>query len=802
MTKPLTCNGCPLYGCPGPVLGEFTGEQVDILFVGEALGAVEVMQGRPMVGEAGQVLRRTIREMKYTSYGITNVWKCRPPGNVLPEEGRPGEFCTQGLLDDLKRCTKVVVPLGTVSLQAITEQDFGITQIQGRMFSSHGHTLLPMYHPSYMRRNGYFWRDWELAHTKLEAFLRGERDYISVEQREVTKIANPEELITWLKELAKPEYPILSCDIETSAGYSPWAGAHVISMSISWSEYRSIAFMWSDLNEEARKLLATLFIDSSKSWGWYNGQFDTQFLRAEGFEARIDWDAMLEVHCIDERGSSDESTKGGVYHSLKRDAGVFLDAPDWEFDAKQYAPKKEDSYELIPRDKLLQYNGFDTIHTMSLSKVCNRYMAEEQTLDYYHHVIVPTFDMLSRARFVGMRVDIRRVQSLQQEMRPVLEELTQQMVDVSGDRFFNPGSPIQVKKALWARGLKVEDTRKETLAQHEGDELVDAIRDYRDCSKMLSTYVVGLVENVYDDMRVHPDWRVPTETGRPRCSGPNLLGMPRKAEVEEHKWKRYIKEQFIADEGTMFLHLDRKQSEVRCMVFLADCLSFIEHLMQDPRADIHGEFTKLLYGAGYTKEQRVLVKMIVFGLIYNREAPSLAAQFTAIEREKAKKAGQPKYKIWSVREAQKFIDDFFKLFPEMLVYKNRVMREALSTGMLRGYLGRLRRFGLVNYDNKHHIGNESVNFMPSNLSADLNFLSCVETMKAFGKYGVEVLVPIHDAGLLRIPKDSLYLKDEITALWEGLVYKELTRPGLALLEHNPHIPFPVDVSVGERWSDL
>ena len=86
MTKPLTCNGCPLYGCPGPVLGEFTGEQVDILFVGEALGAVEVMQGRPMVGEAGQVLRRTIREMKYTSYGITNVWKCRPPGNVLPEE--------------------------------------------------------------------------------------------------------------------------------------------------------------------------------------------------------------------------------------------------------------------------------------------------------------------------------------------------------------------------------------------------------------------------------------------------------------------------------------------------------------------------------------------------------------------------------------------------------------------------------------------------------------------------------------------------------------------------------------------
>lgn len=799
--KPETCIGCELYSCPGPVLGEFTAAEVAVLFVGEALGAVEVQQRRPMVGEAGRVLRKTIEVMHYDSYGITNVWRCRPPGNELPS-GEPAEFCKQGLIEDLSRATKIVIPLGTTALQAITGRDMGITQVQGRMFSSGERILLPMYHPSYLRRNGYYWRDWELAHAKLRDFLDGKTDYIPPERREITMPRDSVGIVSWLRELSKPEYVVLDCDIETSAGYAPWAGSRILSMSIGWSKTRCIAFMWSDLSDEARELLAKLLSDPGKSWGWYNGQYDSQFLWAEGFAPRIDWDAMVEVHLVDERGSSDESVKGGVYHSLKRDAGILVDASDWEFDVKQYAPRREDSYEAVPPERLLTYNGFDAIYTRHVSEVCRRYMTEEQTLDYYWHVVMPTYNMLSRARYVGFRIDMYRVKELQERMKPVLEELTQRMTRLAGSPFFTPGSPQQVKKVLWDRGLKVENTRKETMQEYEGDEFVDAMRDYRDCSKMLSTYVVGLVDDVYNDLRVHPDWRMPTETGRPRCSNPNLLGMPRKTEEIEHKWKRFIKEQFIADKGKVLMHLDRRQSEVRCMVFLADCVKFIESLIANPNADIHGEFTKMLYGTGYTHEQRVLVKMIVFGLIYNREALSLAVQFTAIEREKARREGRDSWRVWSIREAQRFIDDFFRLFPEMLTYKNLVMRQALSTGVLRGYMGRLRRFGLVNYDNQKSIRNQAVNFMPSNLSADLNFLSCVETMRQFGKYGVEVLVPIHDSGLLSAPKDSLYLKDEIQALWEGLVYKELTRSGLPLERHNPNIPFPVDVTVGERWSDL
>ncbi len=847
MNKFPECEGCALIDCRGPVPGEFTGEQTDILFAAEAPGAIEIMQGRPMVGEAGKVLRTTIKEMGYTSYGIINAWECRPPNNELPEGESPGKRCHDLFVHNiLSHKPRIVVPLGSTALRAITGQDIGIMQIQSRMFSTKALgetlTLLPMFHPSFLRRQGQYWRDWELAHDKLSRVLNGTYDYIPPSQRHVTHLHTPEEIVEHLKRLSGSEYTLLNCDVETSAGYAPWAGARIISISISWSETESISFPWynwKQFNEHhpepryvtdvpiVRHWLQKLLSDPAKIWSWYNGQYDTQFFWAEGFTPRIDRDVMLEAHIVDERGSSDEDSamkSGGVFHSLKRDSGVFLDAPNWEYDAKKYAPNKDDSYEKIPYQDLQEYNGLDTIHSKHLSRVLTRYMTEEQTLDYYLRVEVPAFNMLARARYFGIRVDMHRVQSLQSEMLPELERLRAEMVEISGNPFFNPNSYKDKLAALKDRGLNVTDTRKATLEQYEGDELVDAITSFVQCGKIFSTYVQGLIANIYDDLRVHPDWRVPTETGRPRCSGPNLLGMPRKAEVEEHRWKRYVKEQFIADKDCILVHMDRKQSEVRCMVFLADAIEFIAGLIKDPRADIHGAFTKMLYGAGYTKEQRVLVKMVVFGLIYNREAPSLAQQFTGIEREKAvklaKSAGKGRadvvagssteihpdgtitYKVWAVRDAQRFIDSFFKLFPEVLVYKRAVIREAVKTGRLRGYMGRIRRFGLINYDNQKSIENQAVNFMPSNLSADINFVSCAETMKQFGKYGVEVIAPIHDAGLMSVPKKEQSIVPDIVAMWESLPQKILQWPGLPLEQHNVNIPFPVDVTTGERWSEL
>jgi len=793
--KTAECSECCLFKCQGPVDTEFNGDELDVFFIGEALGAVEVEQHRPMVGPAGRLLRHSLQHMGIEKFAIANVWRCKPPGNKLPDDAdwSKAVYCKRRLQEDVtSRKHKIVVTLGGTALEAFTHiDDIGITSIHGHLFSTRFeeevYTVLPMIHPSYVNRHGSSWREWELAFDKLKLFVdTGKVHYIDYKERAVYRAKTATQALQYLKRLheLKSEYKVMSCDVETSAGYNPWAGAELLSISIGWSPTQSMAVMWDLVDHgECFELLKQLLEDRDITWLWYNGPFDVQHLWYAGLNPRIDRDAMLEAHLLDERD--------GV-HALKKDAGFWLDAPDWEWDIKQYVPGKTDDYRTIPEDKLLQYNGLDTVHTSHLSEILRPYLELENLTWYCDNLLVPAYNMLARARYIGFRADLYRIKELQGKIQPVMDEIEHQLAELTGNPFFNPNSWQDKLKALHERGLMVPNTRKETLEEYTGDELVDGIRNFMDASKIKGTYLDGVVYDIYDDLRAHPDWKLPAETGRLRCQDPNMLGMPRKAEEEEHRWKRFVKEIWIADPNTLLLHIDRKGSEFRCCLFLADEQSFMDTLRANPLADIHGEFALMIYGKGYSKEQRVYAKMVVFGVQNNREAPSIARQFTAIERAKARKEGRKDYHVWTVREAQAFINRFFERIPNVLPWKKMTMHTALTEGKLTSYFGRIRRFGLVDEYRRKGVENEAVNFPISCLSNDLNLLSCTATMEQFGKYGVEVLVPIHDAGLLRIPKDSLYLKDEIQGMWEELPAKYL----------HTDLPFPCDMTIGERWSDL
>jgi uracil-DNA glycosylase family 4 len=827
--KDELCVGCALYNCAGPVYTEFSCERPDVLFIGEALGAVEAQLHKPMVGPAGSLLRHTLAHLEtscpsLTKFAISNIWQCKPTSNILPESEEPGEFCKQHLLSDLSKPYKVVVPLGGTALHAICPEmeETGITSVQGLFFTSKDRLILPMLHPSYVNRRGTEWRSWELSFDKLVLFLNtGKTRYIPLEDRKVHQAKDADDvlrLLTWVKTLSTT-YKRMDCDIETTPGLDPWtkevipdigismpwAESRIICMAISWCSTEAIAFMWNELLPEAFVILKSLLEDVSISWGWYNGQFDTQHVFSKGINARIDRDGQLAMHEVDERSNM---------HALKRDSAFFLEAPNWEAEVKQYAPTKMDSYEKIPRPLLLKYNGLDTCHTNHLESVAREYMQLEGSLWHYENILCPAYSMLARARYVGMRVDMFRVKELQGKILPVMEDLTKQMAELSGNPWFNPNSYKDKLAALHHRGINVDSSAKGVLEQFEGDEFVDLISAYMQAAKMESTYLRGFVDDVFLDLRVHPNWRLPAENGRMRADSPPVLTMPRKAEIEEHAWKRYMKEIFVADPGTVLFQLDRKQSEVRCIVFHAHAKGFIEGLKTHPDADIHGEFTKVLYGPNYTKEQRVDVKTVVFGIGYNLSAKALALKLTSIARQNAKKKAEKEgrdprtlvagkdYKVWSVRDAQKFIDTFFGRMPEVLGFKDSTMKLGKHQGYLQNYFGLMRRWGVINNMTMHHAENEMVNFLPSSLSNDINLKSCAETMKQFGKYGVEMLVPVHDSGIMKIPKDSLYLKDEIKGMWEELPKKLLRDSPFYTDEYDSDCPFPVDSSCGERWSEL
>ncbi len=147
----------------------------DLMFVGEAPGADEDLQGEPFVGKAGQLLTRIIEAIGLTrdQVYIANVIKCRPPGNRNPEPDEV-ERCEPFLfrqIDAIK--PRVIVALGKFAAQSLLKTTDPITRLRGRVYSYRGASLIPTFHPAYLLRYPSAKREvWEDM-KKARAILQG-----------------------------------------------------------------------------------------------------------------------------------------------------------------------------------------------------------------------------------------------------------------------------------------------------------------------------------------------------------------------------------------------------------------------------------------------------------------------------------------------------------------------------------------------------------------------------------------------------------------------------------------------------
>jgi DNA polymerase len=149
------CTRCKLHtlGRKQVVFG-VGNPNADLMFVGEAPGADEDIQGEPFVGRAGQLLTKIIEaiDLKREDVYIANVIKCRPPGNRNPEPDEV-EQCEPFLfrqIDSIK--PKVIVALGKFAAQCLLRTTEPITRIRGREFTYRDAILIPTYHPAYLLR--------------------------------------------------------------------------------------------------------------------------------------------------------------------------------------------------------------------------------------------------------------------------------------------------------------------------------------------------------------------------------------------------------------------------------------------------------------------------------------------------------------------------------------------------------------------------------------------------------------------------------------------------------------------------
>ena len=149
------CRRCPLHQTRHSLVFGEGDPRAELVFVGEAPGADEDAQGRPFVGQAGQLLTKIIGAMGLKREGvyICNILKCRPPGNRDPQ---PEEIaaCEPFLIKQLQAIgPKVICALGTFAAHTLLKTEAPISVLRGRFHTYQGIPLMPTYHPAYLLRN-------------------------------------------------------------------------------------------------------------------------------------------------------------------------------------------------------------------------------------------------------------------------------------------------------------------------------------------------------------------------------------------------------------------------------------------------------------------------------------------------------------------------------------------------------------------------------------------------------------------------------------------------------------------------
>ena len=150
-----TCVKCRLSKGRTQTVFGFGNPHADIMFVGEAPGRDEDLQGKPFVGRAGQLLTKIIQAMGFerSDVYIANILKCRPPNNrgPLPDEV---ETCTPYLLKQIELIKpKIIVALGSYAARFLLNTETPISKLRGEFFDFHGAKLIPTFHPAFLLRN-------------------------------------------------------------------------------------------------------------------------------------------------------------------------------------------------------------------------------------------------------------------------------------------------------------------------------------------------------------------------------------------------------------------------------------------------------------------------------------------------------------------------------------------------------------------------------------------------------------------------------------------------------------------------
>jgi len=379
-------------------------------------------------------------------------------------------------------------------------------------------------------------------------------------------------------------------------------------------------------------------------------------------------------------------------------------------------------------------------------------LSENGQLDLLYDMEQPLAFVLAKMEIAGIKVKKETLLEMQAENEFVIEKLTQEIYELAGEEF-NINSPKQLGELLFEKlGLPIEYTKKTKTGYSTAVDvlerlapiapIVKKILDYRQITKIQSTYVVGLQDWILADGKIHTRYvQDLTQTGRLSSVDPNLQNIPVRLEQG-----RLIRKAFVPEwEDSVLLSSDYSQIELRVLAHI----SKDEHLIKafQEGADIHTSTAMRVFGIerpeDVTPNDRRNAKAVNFGVVYGISDFGLSNNL-GISR----------------KEAKAYIDTYFERFPGIKNYMDEVVREARDKGYVETLFKRRRELPDINSRNFNIRGfaeRTAINSPIQGSAADILKIAMIQLDKALvaGAYQTKMLLQVHDEIVLEVPKSEL-----------------------------------------------
>jgi len=736
----------------------------DVVVISEAPGFRAIAKGKPIPGPRGRLLDAVLQShgLNRNRAMVTTTVLCRTPDEHPPTKSEIA-CCSERLKAEVAQSgAKTIITLGSTAASAVLATDKKITALRvGPPKESSlypGMRIIPTLDPAYVIRVPDSFPSFvdDIGKVNTNAISSWSPPTFRVFDEVNDTLEALQELLDRCNDDSKQRLVIdIEVGVEKDSGFDHPDQYQMLCVGIGYDKQKVLVIGETAIqNKRVQVMLNTLLSDVRVDVSAHNGKFDLAGLEPLGIKAKLAWDTMLASYALDERSGT---------HGLKYLAVEKLGAPQYDLEIHKYVNGGQ-SYANIPKDLLYKYNAYDVSCTWDLQDLQEEEMAKISSLSKLMTHLIEGSAMLQEAEMTGIKVDTEYLASLEVDFEHSMGEIKRTLhkwID-------NPNSPKQVKEALLALGVETESTDKDSMeyllktVKGDGKQFLEEMMLWRKEAKLYGTYVKGISKRLYKG-RVHPSFLLHgTTTGRLSCRNPNLQNVPRDSK---------IRRMFVPEEGNLFVQADYKTAELRVVCALAQDDILAE--MLSPERDIHSEVAERFFGPGFTKDQRVRAKAVVFGLTYGRSAYDLAMEYDM-----------------SPKEAQVYLDTWFGLIPKTVAWRDSIKDSILeSQDDLVSPFGRHRRFWLVTDDNSKDVVKEGLAFLPQSTASDINVAAACR-LRNMG-YNVKLLV--HDSTLIECREEEA--QDVAKVMIEVM---EQTAVDL----FTDFVPFPVDVKIGKNWGEV